>query len=435
MAFKGEPMKKALLPALATACVVAMLAGCSSSGSGGANRASGETVHLVFRQFDPANQIDGLVTAVDGWNKDHPKIQVKLETLSPDNPQQFAREANSGSGPDIQQIGYANVSLLANPKILLPLDDLMKKDPLKPGIDQYLATDMTKLNGKNWAVPWTADTMAMVYNPAVLEASGISTPPTTWEQLASDARTVAKTSNGKTQGFCFAASSAPTSAQWFPINYYLWNHGWNLIEKKGDAWQTGVTQKQLASTIDYFNSMFTSGATSASNISLSDYADPQIAGALSDGSCAMTYEPPQSFRAIEKQSKADLATAPIAGGLKDGSTHLGGRALGINRNTANPEAAWEFVKYLTSATTFKTYQQYPASKSTLTTLSVPKSEGGYTKQLPHSVSLAKYIGSGMPLATVQQLVVQQFTAVYSGQSSSDDAAKAILNGLESGIGG
>jgi multiple sugar transport system substrate-binding protein len=93
------------------------------------------------------------------------------------------------------------------------------------------------------------------------------------------------------------------------------------------------------------------------------------------------------------------------------------------------------VKYLTSATTFETYQQYPASKATLTDIDVPESEVGYTEQLPHSVAFGKYIGSDMPLATIQQLVVQQFSAVYSGQSDSQTAAEAILAGIESGIGG
>jgi multiple sugar transport system substrate-binding protein len=159
-----------------------------------------------------------------------------------------------------------------------------------------------------------------VYNPAVLDEYGIDETPSTWEDLADAAQTISDDSDGAVQGFCFAASSAPTSAQWFPINYYLWDHGWNLVEQDGDEWTTGVSSSDLASTIDYFSEMFSSGASSTSNIAIADYADPQIAGALSDGSCAMSYEPPQSFRAIESASDAELMTAPMPGGLTDGST-------------------------------------------------------------------------------------------------------------------
>ena len=66
---------------------------------------------------------------------------------------------------------------------------------------------------------------------------------------------------------------------------------------------------------------------------------------------------------------------------------------------------------------------------------MPKSQQGYVQQLPHAQTFARYIGSNMPVNAMQQLVNQQFSAVYSGQSSSADAAKAIIDGLTSGTQG
>ena len=426
-----KPSTRMAVAMIAT-LTTALLSACGGSGSGG----DSGNVQLVFRQFDPANEVQGLQQAVDSWNSAHPEIHVDMQTLSPGNSQQFAREANGGSGPDINLIGYVDVGFLAKPKILTPLDELMKKDPLDRPSDDLLATDMVTFDGQMWALPWTADTFALTYRPDALEQAGIPAPPSTWEGLAESARKVSS-GGGKTAGFCFAGAGSANSAQWFAINYYLWSHGATLIKKDSSgSFQPGATRQQLASAMDYFNGLFTSGATPTSYKAVSDYTDPSITGALANGSCAMSYEPPQTLRAIVgKAADGAVLTAPMPAGLQDGNTHLGGRALGINANTKHPEAAWQFVKYLASPATFKTYNQYPASKSILQSLDVPKSEQGFVKQLPHSQSFARYVGSAMTINSIQQLVDQQFSAVYSGQRSSSDAAQALLDGLSKGLKG
>ncbi|MFC5826055.1 ABC transporter substrate-binding protein [Nonomuraea insulae] len=425
-------------PAVAAAmlsCLVVSLAACSDSDS----ESEPGTVTLIFRQFDPESEVGGLATAIDAWNKSNPRVQVEMQTLSPNNVQQFAREANSGSGPDIDQIGYTDVAFLARPRILLPLDDYLAKDPLPGGTKSLLATDMVSVGGKTWAIPWTADTMALVYNPKALSAAGIKSPPTTWEQLATDAKQISSSSSGKTSGFCFPASGSATSAQWFAINYYLWSHGGALVRKDSSGrWQTGVSPASLTAAIQYFADLFATGAAPKANQAVQDYSDPTIANALATGSCAMSYAPPSTFGTVHRQAETagtTLMTAPMPSGLTDGATHLGGRALGINRNTEHPAEAWSVVKYLVSATTFKTYGQYPASAKTLTELPVPKAQQGYVDQLPHSRSFARYIGSEMTIASIQLLVNQRFSAVYSGQSTSSQAAAAILDGLAEGLKG
>lgn len=412
-----------LISVVAAAALVATLAAC------GGGESDDGVVRLTFRQFDPADQVDGLVSAIDTWNAQNPEIQVELETVSPNNPQQLAREANSGSGPDIAHLALADVAFLAEPSILLPLDDLMADQPLDDA-DSLLATEMTVLDETTWAIPWTADTMAMVYREDVLAEVGVTETPTEWPELMEVAGRITESSGGEVSGFCFAAGAPQQAAQWFAINYYMWNNGFQLIEETDGEWTLGATQEELAGTIDYFNSFFTEGITPTSMQALTDYADPAIAGALGDGSCAMTFMPPAAFRAVQGQVDAELLTAPMPGGLVDGSTHLGGRALGINANSEHPEEAWQVVQYLLSAETFETYTQYPASASTLSELDVDPAEQGFVDQLPHSVPFVRYIGAPITIASLQELVNQQFSAVYSGQSDSSTAAQAIIDAIE-----
>ena len=251
---------------------------------------------------------------MDTWNKDNPTIQVELQTLSPANVQQFAREANSGSGPDINQVGFADVSFLAKSSILTPLDDLMKSDPMTGSKDDLLATDTVNFDGKMWAMPWTADTFALTYRPDALQQAGISAPPTTWEQLAQDAAKISSSSGGKTAGFCFPGAGAATSGQWFAINYYLWSHGSGLASKDSPATVKPLAAaSDISGAMDYFNGLFTSGATPKSFLSVSDYTDPSITGGLANGTCAMSYLPPQTAARGGQAAEGAGAHRPDAG--------------------------------------------------------------------------------------------------------------------------
>jgi multiple sugar transport system substrate-binding protein len=397
------------------------LTGCSGEAAGG-------PVTLTFRQFDPPGETAGLQAAVQTWNETHPDVQVKLETLSgPDSAQQFAREANSGSGPDVVQIANVNVKDLAKPKILLALDDLAAKTPPETAVDDYLALDLARFDDKTWALPWTVDTFALAYRPDLFEKAGLK-PPTTWEDLAEQAVALSDT-QAKRSGFCLPGASGPDSGQWFAINYYLWSHGATLVKDEGGTWQVGASAEQLQQAIDWFNGLFSSGATAKSMIAVASLTDPQIVEGLARGTCAMTIMAPQTFRKA-REIDDSLRTAPVPDGLTDGSTHLGGRMLGINASTDHPEQAWEFIRYLNSADAFTKIDQYPAATSVLTALKVPEGEEGYQQQLPHSVTFGRYIAGPIPVTTLTKITNAQFGAVYSGQSDSRAAAEAIVSQIQ-----
>ncbi|RZT17036.1 carbohydrate ABC transporter substrate-binding protein (CUT1 family) [Kribbella sp. VKM Ac-2569] len=414
-----------LAVATAVLAVPLALAGCGGSGGG----SSDGTVRLAFRQFDPPTEIGGLQAVVKAWNDKHPDIQVKLETLTgPDSAQQFAREANSGSGPDVVQIANVNVKDLAKPKILKSLDEFAGKTPPETPLDQYLALDLAKFDDKTWALPWTVDTFALAYRPELLAAAGLK-PPTTWDELAG-AATKLSDAKAKRSGFCFTGASGPGSGQWFPINYYLWSHGQTLVTKDGDRWKVGVTQEALQSEIDWFNNLFASGATAKSMIAVESLTDPQLVDGLAKGTCAMTLMAPQTFRKA-KAADPTLKTAPVPDGLKDGATHLGGRMLGINAATDHPDQAWEFLKYLNSAEAFTKIAQYPAATTVLTKMKVPAGEEGYQQQLPHAKTFGRYISGPVPVTTLTKITNAQFGAVYSGQTDSHTAAANIISQITS----
>lgn len=422
--------RRQLLGSLAAVSVAgATLTGCGESGSSAGSKG---TVELTFRQFDPPTEIAGLTKAVETWNQKHPDIHVKIDTLtgSDDYAQQFAREANSGSGPDVVQLGFVNVKDLAKSRILKPVSELAEDSQPETPVDRFLALDVNRFDGTTWALPWTVDTFALGYNKKVMQEAGAE-PPQSWDELADTAAEIGR--SGKA-GFAFAGGSSPTAGQWFAINYYLWSNGLSLIADNGGQWQPGATVEDFAAAMSYFNNLFTSGATPRSMVAVESINDPQIVSGVTDGNVAMSMMAPQTLRQARSTS-TDVIAAVMPDGLTDGSTHLGGRSLGINASSEHPEEAWEFVKYLTSAVAFEHIEQYPAATTVLNDLEAPEGEEGYKQQLPHSRSFGRYLAGPVPVPTLQKLACAAFGSVYSGQQKPAQAAAGLVDGIAAAING
>lgn len=422
--------RRTFLGSVAATAALGATASCSQSETG-ASTSSGP-VNLVFRQFDPPTEISGLQKAVDDWNAAHADIQVKLETLAgaSDYAQQFAREANSGSGPDVVQLAYVNIKDLAKPKILKPVSELASSSPPDTPLDKFLALDMNEFEDKTWALPWTVDTFAMGFNPDVLSAAGKEMPKT-WDEFHDTAVEIG--SKGKS-GFVFAAASGPAAGQWFALNYYMWAKGYSLIAEDGGSWAPGATAEQFASAMDFFNSLFTDKATPKSMVTVESFNDPQLISAVSSGDAAMAMMPPQTLRAALKDNDK-LKTAVMPDGLTDGATHLGGRSLGINASSKHIDESWEFVKYLNSTQAFGSIPQFAAATTVLSEMKVAENETGYQEQLPHSRSFARYINGPVPVPTLQKLSCAAFGSVYSGQATSAAAAASLVDQIAAAIKG
>lgn len=387
-----------------------------------------DQVNLIFRQFDPPTETAGLQMAIDAWNASNPDIQVRMETMAGgDTLAQLAREIPAGAGPDIQHMAFVWTRDLARSNLLLDLGPLIEAEAPGAGIDDFLALDLATLDGKIYGMPWSADTFAMAYRPDLLEAAGV-TLPDTWDELTTAAQAL---SNGDGQyGLCFPAGSSPDSGMWTLANYYLWSNGSTLIDQDASGnWEIAASAEDLAAAMSYFNGFFAAGTAPESLITVNSWGDPELIGGLGRGDCAITFFPPQTFRAAAGQSDMPLETGMIPSGSVKRISHLGGRALGINPNTKHPEQAWAFLRYLLSPQTFKTYNQYPAQKSVLDTLDFPQNEQGYVDMLPQAQTFERYISSPIAVSSMTGLINREFGAVFSGQRSPQEASQIVLDEL------
>jgi multiple sugar transport system substrate-binding protein len=394
-------------------------------------------VEITFRFNDPEQK--EMRAALDSFEAANPGIKVNMERMAwKDARDQFLREAAVGEGPDVVHIAFVWTKEMGEAGALLPLDALVKGSAPPVKLDDFIAMDLaTGKDGKLYGLPWTMDTWAMVYRSDLLKQAGVSAPPATWEELRAASRAV-RVATGKA-GFGFPAGSAASGSLWFLANYLWWSNGKALVERDGAGFRMGVGPADIASAMAYYKSYLDDGDTPKSMLGVSDWGDPAIMRGLVDGSIAIGIMPPASFKGVTDAYAAanpgkapPFVSGPVPRGSMVGTSHLGGRMLGINAGTKHAAEAWKLVQFLNDKALFTgAYKsQFPAQKSLLQTIDFGADMKGFAEQMQHARTWGAYSDGPAPMGTMWNLTGRSFGAALSGQQTVDQASADLAGQLK-----
>ncbi len=397
-----------------------------ASASGAQEQSENGVVELTFRQNDPVGEVGGLLEAIDSFNEMHPEIHVTYEQVPWDDAlNQFIREGHAGGGADVIQTAFVWTKDLADAGLVMNLDNFISANPPGIGIEDFIGTDLGIIKESVYGIPWSVDTYSMAYNPELFQQAGIQEFPATWEEMYEVARDISE----KTGSFGLAFPGDT----WFAFNYYLWSNGSTLLQQDSSGnWSVSVSESELSEAIDYFAEFFAENINPKTLIGATTWGDIEILDGLSKGEIAMAFLPPAPFRVAQDKSEFILQTAMIPSGSVRRVSHLGGRAIVMNKNTDHPDEAWELIKFLVSEKVFNDfkYPQFPAQVSMLDKLEYNTGEDGYAKQLPFAITLKQYIESPAPVSGMEHAVNSALTSVYSGEKDSSEAASNMVRSLE-----
>jgi multiple sugar transport system substrate-binding protein len=197
--------------------------------------------------------------------------------------------------------------------------------------------------GKYYAVPWRVAPSMVILNNKLLEKAGLEPPANdwTWEDFAEYAKAMTDPAAGE-YGFCLMGSAEDpgTDYQFYP---FLFQADGKMINENGlSAFNSpeGVEALQYIVDLIHTAKVVPPGTTSATANACIDLLAANKVGMWTNASLWLgiirnTY--PDADITI-----APLPTHKIGGGL------IGGTGFGISPKSENPEAAWEFVKYMVS---------------------------------------------------------------------------------------
>jgi multiple sugar transport system substrate-binding protein len=307
---------------------------------------------IEFWHFFTDREADAIQQAVNDFEAKFPLIKVIVKAGQDDD--KTTQAIAAGQGPDVALSGTTdNVGQFCSTGAWQDLSPYISRDGVDLGDIPGPVQEYTAFGGKRCTMPLLADAYGLYYNKKLFAAAGISGPPKTLSELSEDAKKLTRRNPDgslKSIGFDPLSSfyensighfAAMAGARWFDSD------GRSILGTD-PSWRELLTwQKDL---IDYYGydalTKFQSG-----------FGDEFSAdNAFEKGQVAMNVDGEWRIASIDDDQPADLdwgvAPLPVADSRPDlyGSGFVIGNVIGISRNSRNAEAAWQFIKFMTTDT-------------------------------------------------------------------------------------
>jgi ABC-type glycerol-3-phosphate transport system substrate-binding protein len=371
----------------AVALAGAAVAGCGSSGgssgSGSTTGSSSAAIPAKLTIWRMGAAVPAQVTWTDNvvaqWKKQFPqykKTQVVLDWIPwTSNATDWTSALTSGKGgPDITEIGNTQTPGLAAQGALANISsDVHSWSSGSQLIPGNLANDT--VNGNVYAVPWFGGVRGIWYNKNQFTAAGISSAPTTWAALVSDAKALMKKYPGT---FGIGAPTDDTDA----IVSFIWGAGGQVAVKQGSKWVAELTSPASEAGIKFYAQLLTTEHVSSTKyIGETEIGAPGTAGpggAEEDfalGKLDMYIDGPwaeSQLLQVNKKNQSQWASFPIPSenGPNPAPAFSGGSDLGVWVDSKYKAADWSLISVMdnvSNATSFANSQGFfPEFSSQLT---------------------------------------------------------------------
>ena len=209
--------------------------------------------------------------------------------------------------------------------------------------------------GKVYGVPHTLDAGMLYYREDLLEKSGFSEAPTTWEELKEMAGKVVR-DRGARYGFVFQGADYEGGV----CNglEFIWTHGGEVLDPN-DASKVIIDSPASVDALTAERNMVSDGVAPQS---VANYTESESATTfMLHGDAVFCRNWPSMYSlAADPESKIDpeqvgVSPLPVGGGQRQSASCLGGDVMLINASSELKEEAWEFVKFFNSEENQKTW--------------------------------------------------------------------------------
>lgn len=322
--------------AAAAVAAPALLTGCGSA------RAEGSTLkfwnfYAPQRSSDPAIEAQStwFTDLVDRWNATHdPKIElVYLPLPTYLNGSKLPTAFAAGSGPDIFLASPGDFLRYANGGVLADLTPYMDKEAIADFGDSLTSR---KVDGKVYAIPMEIEPLAMFYDVAAWEKSGLSEGdiPTTWDRML-DAGDKLRSHNRA--GLVF--ETGPGYFQNFTWYPWMWQGGGDVLDADGNpAFDSKATRQALQLWQDAVHHGIAPRTLPAAGDVISAFTSGRV-GMWQQGIWQVS-----SFKAAAPKFEYGVFKLPLPPG-GEYSTALGGWSFCANAQGRDPEAAARFCAW------------------------------------------------------------------------------------------
>jgi ABC-type glycerol-3-phosphate transport system substrate-binding protein len=417
-----------VLPALALMAVFVgstlLASGCTTGASSPSPGASGDkpyagtTIRLLMEDLSETRYISDRLSEFE----DLTGIKVQFELVAYSN--MYEKLVPQLSGPeksgsyDVVSVDYYWPGEFARSGWMLPLDDWIERDNVDySGIIPAQFEVNGVVDGVTYYVPYYTYPMGLVYRKDLIDEI-----PATMDEYVALAKSL---KSGDLAGAAMqGAPTDPIAMEW--LNY-LYANGGSLYS---DDLKTPTINdaKGLKALEQYIDLIDNAGQTGAAGANLDDALN-QFAGGKAATMISYVIWAASNFQDPEISEVIDQwAVAPMPG---TGIGNVGNWSFGVPKSSKNPEAGWEFVKWVTSES---------EARARALAGSAPVYGAFYTDdeilavspQLTPALAILEK-GRGLPLITKQQDLVatlgRELSEAVSKRKTPQEALDTIADKL------
>ncbi|GMV53614.1 MAG: extracellular solute-binding protein [Chlorobi bacterium] len=309
---------------LTIAAVSLVFAGCS----GGDNKPQ-ETVIRFWHFWSEPNQRDAIQKLVQEFEQSH-NVRVELTELSwSDGKTKLLAAFNSGSPPDVIELGSDWVAQFSSAGVLLslPLDSAT----LHRFDNRILGTGMW--DGRLYTLPWTIDTRVLYVNMNLLEKAGWKGAISTLSDLQQCAEAL------QDAGLVgFGTNGADAHRLYKKILPVMWTFGGEVLDSTG---KPTINSPQNIQAFEYYAAMARTGKIETQR---------QLDAAFLQGTVGLWMSGSWLIDRIQATPSINVQALPMPGvNGKPGISFAGGEYLAVSASTGNTQRSRELVQFLTSA--------------------------------------------------------------------------------------
>lgn len=309
-----------------------------------AQSAENETLmNVIIPAFEAENPGIKVNAVSHEWAELHDKVLVS---------------ASSGSLPDVARCDAAWLPEFQKMGVLVALDADMPDfaDVSAKLLDSTMST--TKIGDHFYALALNTNSKIVFYNTAMLEAAGVTVPATMDEWVEA----VRKLSGTNANGQQVWGWNEPALSGW-NLCPFIWSFGGSLTDDAQTVASGYVNSEATVKAIDTFAALCKEGALTGFNS-----GDIPMTDGFGTGRYAMMLEGPwKSAELAGAYPDVAYGTAPIPAGEGGSVSVLGGEDVAMF-TTANKEAAWKFMQFITgefAQTEMAKCGQIPVNKAAL----------------------------------------------------------------------
>lgn len=319
--------------------------------------------------------------------------------------------ASSQSLPDVARLDIAWLPEFEQMGVLVALDQEMPDFAEVAGalLDSALST--ANIGGSYYALPLNTNSKILFYNTAMLEAAGVEVPTTMDEWVEA----VRKLSGTNANGQQIWGWNEPALSGW-NICPFIWSFGGSLTNEEQTVATGYINSPETVKAVETFAMLVQEGALTGFNS-----GDIPMTDGFGTGRYAMMLEGPWKTAELAG-AYPDVAygTAYMPAGEGGSISVLGGEDIAMF-NTANREAAWKFMQFMTgeyAETAMAKCGQIPVNKAALESDTVKNADYAPFIQ---AIETAKARPTVAAWSEMDNELTNAMTAVVNGEKTAQEA--------------